>query len=244
MGERTEIAWCDHTLNYWIGCTEVSPECDFCYARILAARYGWAKWGNDQPRRKTADSTVRQMFAWDRKAAKDGVKRKVFINSLSDTFDATAPQEWRDEIVLNAGNTPNLYHLILTKRPHNIEKLMPLKTANMWGGTTVGVNTSKSRIRHLRDSSFAVKFLSVEPLIEDLGELDLTGIHWVIVGGESGHGARPMPVEWARSIRDQCREQGVAFFFKQGSQANWKSYNKFEAFPEDLQIREFPVCPS
>lgn len=240
MGTNSKIEWCHHTLNYWIGCTEVSAECDSCYARTLAGRYGWAKWGNDEPRHKTSLSTTRKVFAWDKQAALVGERHRVFINSLSDTFDAFVPQEWRDEIVLQAGNAPNLDHLILTKRPQNIDRLMPIKTANMWGGTTVGVKKSLARIDHLRNSGFAIKFLSIEPLLEDLGELDLSGIDWVILGGESGTNPRPMELAWAWAIRDQCVAARVPFFMKQGSQANWKDFKNFDSFPVPLQLREFP----
>lgn len=96
------------------------------------------------------------------------------------------------------------------------------------------------RIEHLRQTPAAVRMLSIEPLLEDLGQIDLTGIGWVIVGGESGHGARPMHPDWPRSIRDQCQAAGVPFFFKQGSKANWEDFKDFESFPSDLQIREFP----
>lgn len=234
MGENSKIEWCHHTLNLWIGCTEVSAECDNCYARTLAGRYGWAKWGNDETRHQTAEANRKQAYKWDRKANALGETQRVFVNSLSDTLDPFAPQEWRDEIVLTAGNTPNLNYLILTKRPQNFAKMLPLVTRNMWAGTTVGVKKSLARIKHLQNADyFAVRFLSVEPLLEDLGELDLNSIHWVIVGGESGTGKRPFNADWARSIRDQCKEHGVAFFMKQ--------MDKVQPIPDDLMIREFPA---
>lgn len=231
MAENSKIEWCHHTANFWIGCTEVSAECDNCYARILAGRYGWAKWGNDQERHKTK-LTVGKLRSWDKKALVAGERHKVFVNSLSDVCDIYAEQEWRNDIVNAALQTPNLDYLLLTKRPQNYNSMFDCPPRNMWAGTTVGVKKSLSRIKHLRETDFSVKFLSIEPLLEDLGELDLTGIDWVIVGGESGPGKRPFDPDWARSVRDQCKAQNVAFFMKQ--------WDKVREVPEDLQIREFP----
>jgi protein gp37 len=111
----------------------------------------------------------------------------------------------------------------LTKRPQNFSSLLPNRPDNIWIGTTVGTRKSLARIKYLTAAPAKVRFLSIEPLLEDLGELDLTGIHWVIVGGESGAGARPMHPDWARSIRDQCIAQGVPFLFKQ-----WGEWLPFE----------------
>lgn len=240
MGENTKIEWAHHTLNYWIGCTEVSPECDHCYARMLASRYGWAKWGNDEPRKQTALANRRQAFKWDRKAREAGEVHRVFINSLSDTLDPFAPNEWRGEIVQTAWETPNLHHLVLTKRPQNFTSLLSNRPDNIWIGTTVGTRKSLARVKYLQAAAAKVRFLSIEPLLEDLGTLDLSGIHWVIVGGESGQKPRPMELAWAWDIRDQCVAAGVAFFMKQGSQANWKDFKNFESFPVPLQLRQLP----
>lgn len=232
MGENSKIEWTTHTANFWIGCTEVSAECDNCYARTLAVRYGWAKWGNEHPRHKTK-LTQGKLNAWDKKAGLAGERHRVFVNSLSDTCDAKVPQDWRDEIVTSAVSTPNLDYLILTKRPQSLCEMFPMVTGNMWFGTTVGVKKSLRRIDHLRSMDYAsIRFLSIEPLLEDLGEIDLTGIDWVIVGGESGTGKRPFNADWARSIRDQCKAQQVPFFMKQ--------MDKIQPIPEDLMIREFP----
>lgn len=239
MAENSKIEWCHHTANFWIGCTEVSPECDNCYARDLAKRYGWAEWGNDKPRYETK-LTVGKMRSWDKKALAAGERHRVFVNSLSDICDPFADQELRNNVVDAALQTPNLDLLLLTKRPQNYNKMFDLPPSNMWAGTTVGVKTSIARIRHLQEADFRVRFLSCEPLLEDLGTLDLTGIHWVICGGESGSKARPMQTEWAWNLRDQCVAAKVPFFMKQGSSANWKDYKNFESFPIPLQLREFP----
>lgn len=231
MAENSKIEWTTHSANFWIGCTEVSPECDNCYARVLANRYGWAKWGNEHPRHQTR-LTIGKLHSWDKKAKAAGERHRVFVNSLSDICDAFVPQEWRENIIDAALQTPNLDYLLLTKRPQNYSKMFDVCPSNMWAGTTVGVKTSIARIRHLRETDFRVKFLSIEPMLEDLGGLDLSGIDWVIVGGESGGGKRPFNADWARSVRDQCKEQGVAFFMKQ--------VDKVQPIPDDLMIREFP----
>ncbi len=231
MAENSKIEWCHHTANVWIGCTEVSPECDNCYARVLAVRYGWAKWGNEHQRHQTK-LTVGKLKSWDKKAQVVGERHRVFVNSLSDVCDSFVDQEWRNSIVDAALQTPNLDYLLLTKRPQNYSSMFDSPPRNMWAGTTVGVKTSVARIKHLRNTDFKIKFLSIEPLLEDLGELNLTGIDWVIVGGESGGGKRPFDCDWARSIRDQCKEEGIAFFMKQ--------VDKVREIPADLMIREFP----
>lgn len=184
--------------------------------------------------------TVGKLKSWDKKAAAAGERHRVFVNSLADICDTYVPQEWREQVIDAALATPSLDYLLLTKRAQNYSKMFDVTPSNMWAGTTVGVKKSLARIDHLRKTDFRVKFLSIEPLLEDLGELDLTGIHWVIVGGESGRGARPMHLDWAWSIRDQCVAKNVPFFFKQGSQANWRDYKDFDLFPSHLQVRELP----
>lgn len=130
MGERTGIEWCDATVNFWIGCTKVSAACDHCYAEALAARFGLATWGHGAPRVRTR-SAVATAFKLDRKAAKRGVRLKVFSNSMSDFFDAEVPDEWRDEAMAVMALTPNLDWLVLTKRP----KVMRGYMAERWQGT-------------------------------------------------------------------------------------------------------------
>lgn len=232
MGENTKIEWATHTANWWIGCTEVSDECDNCYARILAARYGWAEWGNDKPRHRTKLGAAK-LRSWNLKAKAAGERHRVFVNSLSDVCDPYAEQKWREEIIDAAIPCAFLDFLLLTKRPQNYREMFPVIPSNVWIGTTVGVKKSIARIKHLQAVPATVRFLSVEPLLEDLGELDLTGIHWVIVGFESGTKKRPFNLDYARSIRDRCKEQKVAFFMKQ--------VDKVTPIPDDLMIRELPA---
>lgn len=235
MGENTNIEWAHHTCNFWIGCTKVSPECERCYAETLAKFHGWAKWGAKQPRHKTAPATVNNLRKWNRAAEAAGERHRVFINSLSDTFDKEVPQSYRDAIFDYALETPFLDYLLLTKRPENFEEMIPLSFwpgENIWGGVTVGVRKSMERIEYLRKSPFRIKFLSIEPLLEDLGTLNLEGIHWVIVGGESGAGARPMHPDWVRSIRDQCIAAGVPFLFKQWGE--WCPSEQYPGYPANM----------
>lgn len=243
MAERSNIEWTDATINFWIGCTEVSPACDNCYAREMAKRYGWAKWGHGEPRHKTKGA-VANARALERKAERAQRRIKVFSNSLSDFGDAEVPDDWRDEVVGIWAETPWLDWLILSKRPKVVRDYLsrimvphhlcdgggcnycgdhdgwvPWRSypfPNVAIGTTVENRAMAAlRIPLLRETPAARRFLSIEPLLEDLGEIDLTGIDWVIVGGESGRESRPMHPDWARSLRDQCAAAGVPFFFKQ-----------------------------
>jgi len=217
MGADSKIEWTDHTFNPWIGCTPVSAACDHCYAETMASRYGWAKWGVGEARKRTSIANWRNPLKWNAEAAKDGRRAKVFCASLADVFDAEVSDEWRVELFELISITGSLDWLLLTKRP----KLMaqwPIWPGNVWAGTTVeNQQMADARIPHLLDVPTRVRFLSCEPLLGPIsirGDF-LAGINWVIVGGESGRGARPMNPGWARAIRDQCQAAGVAFFFKQ-----------------------------
>jgi protein gp37 len=221
MGEHTNIAWCDHTFNPWIGCTKISPACDGCYAADLSARYGWAEWG-DFPRQRTAASTWAQPRAWDRKAARDGVQRLVFCASLADVFDNQAPAEWRRELYALIRDTPNLVWLLLTKRIGNAVS-MSLNAGGLPRNAALGatmanqpeydrdrmkLHRAKEQLRPL------FTFGSLEPLLGPI-ILDKHAPDWIIVGGESGRAPRVMPPQWALSLRDQSSALKRAFFFKQ-----------------------------
>jgi protein gp37 len=232
MGQDSKIEWTDHTFNPWIGCTKVSDGCKFCYAEIdsparISRAAGNELWGPNAGRKVKAESGWREPLAWDRAAAKAGERHRVFSASQSDVFedrpDLIEPRARLFRLILA---TPNLDWLLLTKRPENIGGLWPVghdltgpgaaEWPNIWLGTSVENQAmADQRIPDLLKIPAAVRFLSMEPLIEDLGPIDLTGIDWVIVGGESGPKARPMHPDWARSIRDQCVAAGVPFFFKQ-----------------------------
>lgn len=237
MAEASKIEWTDSTFNPWIGCTKIAPACDHCYAADMAKRYGWADWGN-HPRRRTSDALWDGVRKWQRQApaffAEHGRRRRVFCASLADVFDNQVPTEWRDELWALIRGCPDLDFLMLTKRPQNIEKMLPTYwdevKGHVWLGATVeDQEHADANIPHLLKHDAAVRFISAEPL---LGALqipeympnplwnDLAGwkqheINWVIAGGESGPHARPSKPEWFYYLRDQCERAGVPFLFKQ-----------------------------
>lgn len=234
--ENSKIEWTTHTFNPWIGCTKVSPGCLNCYAEtLMAVRYGKVEWGKGKPRARTAPDNWRKPRQWNKAAAGLPERPRVFCASLADWLDEEVPIEWLGDLLTLIYDTPNLDWLLLTKRPENFYRLEEAKIwsnyqssvaawidgtppRNVWVGTSIEDQTRAfERIPKLLDIPARVRFLSCEPL---LGPLDLwldteDGIHWVIVGGESGRGARIMREEWALSLRDQCTEAGVAFHFKQ-----------------------------
>lgn len=220
MGETTKIGWTDHTFNGWIGCTEVSAECDNCYARTLAKQYGWAEWGAGKPRHRTSVDNWKKPLTWNRKAAAAGVRRRVFSNSLSDVFDAEVANEWRRDLMDLIQVTPALDWLVLTKRPKVMADFFAERPVpdNLWAGTTIGdQKMADLRVPLLLKVPAKVRFLSVEPMLGPvaLTPASLLGLDWIICGGESGAIHRPLQVEWARKLRDDCATAGVYFFFKQ-----------------------------
>ena len=252
MGENSGIEWTDHTFNPWIGCTKVSPGCDHCYAEKLAARFKLADWGTGNPRRLAHDDYWKQPLAWNRKARKAGVRKRVFCASLADVFDNEVPEEWRVRLFGLIEQTPYLDWLLLTKRIGNARNMMPVTPLhNVWLGISVVNQEEADRdIPKLLRTPARLRFLSMEPL---LGPVKLPGLQcegcgyteadkrfqldhhlcknptptldWVIVGGESGTQARPMHPIWVRSLRDQCLAAGVPFFFKQWGA--WKDGSDF-----------------
>jgi protein gp37 len=225
--ENTKIEWAHHTWNPWVGCTRISPACDYCYAADWAKRTGQPHlW--DGERRRTSASNWHLPLKWDQAAAAAGRRDRVFCGSLMDFADNQVPARWRDDAWHRIDQTRNLDWMLLSKRPQNYAKMLPGPSIgapdwddgwpNVWFGTTVEDRKRKVNIDHLRVVPARIRFLSIEPLLEDIGELDLTGIHLVICGGESGPHARPMDPEWPRSVRDQCAAAGVAYFHKQNGE--------------------------
>lgn len=243
MGEQTAIAWTDHTFNPWMGCTKVSPACDHCYAEALGKRTGRVQWGDDAERVVTSDAYWRNPLKWDAQAADAGMSARVFCASMADVFeDRPELIEPRRRLFDLIERTPHLTWQLLTKRPENVMRLAPqwwtypdggrpgsLWPAHVWVGTTIeDQQRANERIPHLARVPAPVRFVSCEPV---LGPIDLREpwivpehapmgdgidfIDWVICGGESGGHHRPLDLEHARSLRDQCREARVAFFFKQ-----------------------------
>ena len=239
MGQATKIEWCDHTFNPWWGCIRVSPGCEHCYAETFAKRTGHDVWGPAKTtgRRMLSESYWRGPEKWNAKAAADGVRRRVFCASMADVFeDHPALPEPRARLFDLIEDTPHLDWLLLTKRPENMNRMAPLRwagrwPANVWAGCSVeDQKRADERLPHLLGVPARIRFLSCEPLVGPVefsdvthrsdcvsvwGKPALAGIHWVIVGGESGPGARSMDVAWARSIVAQCRGAGVAPFVKQ-----------------------------
>ncbi len=222
MAANSKIEWTHSTFNPHWGCARVSPGCEHCYAETFAHRLGLKVWGANADRREFGDKHWTEPLKWDKAAAKAGERHRVFCASMADVFeDHPVAQRSRDRLWPLIKSTPNLDWLLLTKRPENIARMLPADWgtgyANVWLGTTVEDRKRKGRIDELRAVPAAIHFLSLEPLLEDpdLGDDDLAGIDWVIVGGESGHGARRFDVTWARSIISQCRAAGVAVHVKQ-----------------------------
>lgn len=215
-----------YTFNPWWGCFKVSEECKNCYAEGIAHHYGHEVWGPavNTSRRFFGESHWAEPLTWNRQAAKQGYRRNVFCASMADVFE-DHPQVFgaRERLWYLIEETPWLNWLLLTKRPENILSMVPWPNQqiswpdNVWIGTSVGLQSrAEERIPFLLAVPAVVRFLSCEPL---LGPLDLTPwlsqLQWVICGGESGSGARPMDLAWARALRDQCQSANVPYFFKQ-----------------------------
>jgi len=230
MGESTDIAYVDSSFNPWFGCGPAhnSPACKNCFARVLNCRWHWngGGWGPGAPRKPCADSTWDHPPKWDHKAAagrcgKDGKHWIVFAGDMCDLFDEEAPSESRDRLWNLIRNTQHLTWLLLTKRPENFTRFLPADWGqNGYSNVYLGVTAENReqaarRIPILLKSPARLHFLSIEPLLESYDGVDLAGIDWVIVGGESGPQARAFDLAWARSIQAHCSKEGIVFFMKQ-----------------------------
>lgn len=251
MGETTEISWAHATFNPWAGCTKVSPACDNCYAEKDTHRRQFVDWGKDAVRRRTTIGYWNQLEKWNRTAQKDGIRRRVFIGSWCDIMEEN-PQltSIRADLWPRLERCEYLDLMLLTKRPQNFRRFLPRHwidnpLPNVWGMTTVESSEYNWRIDALRNTPFAVRGLSMEPLLGPPKGLDLRGINWIIVGGESQHGARPMQIEWVREIRDICISCQIPFHFKQWGEhdANLIHIGKKKAGCE-LDGREWKEFPS
>jgi protein gp37 len=247
MAQLSAIEWTEATWNPIAGCTMVSPGCTNCYAMRLAARL--QAMGHEKYQGTTRRSGGRHV--WTGKVAYDAgalqipinwrKPMRIFVNSMSDLFQEAVPLEFILRVFQTMCEVQHHTYQILTKRPERILELqsrLPL-CEHIWLGTSVENADYKSRIDILRQVQTPIRFLSLEPLVGPLGRLDLRGIHWVIVGGESGPGARPIDKAWVRDIRRQCRDQDVAFFFKQwGGRNKKKSGRKLDGRTYD----EYPAA--
>ena len=232
MATNSSIEWTETTWNPVTGCSKVSPGCDNCYAIREARRMSGNP--NSVVRKAYEGTTLRLNGRMNWTGVMNPISdrleqplhwkqpRRVFVNSMSDLFHEELPDTYIQSVaeVMKKGDWHT--YQVLTKRASRLKVLLNgslnahAKLKHIWWGVSVEDRSHGfPRIEELRQSDASVRFLSVEPLLEDLGEIDLTRIHWVIVGGESGPGSRPMKPAWVRSIRDQCAKAGVAFFFKQ-----------------------------
>lgn len=261
----TAIEWTDETWNPVTGCDKVSPGCDHCYIeRTVPFRIEGRRFNEDgRMGIRLHPDRLEKPLHWRK-------PRLVFVNSLSDLFHKDIPDAFIGEVFGVMAMCPDHTFQVLTKRPQRMASLVPstgfhldvaigvrdhgglpvgfsVPTPNVWLGTSIESDRYTFRADHLRNTPAAIRWLSLEPLLGPLPSLDLTGIHWVVVGGESGPGARPMPLGWVRYIRDICATAGVPFFVKQLGAVNARERamtsragHDIDEFPEDLRIREFP----
>ena len=213
MSTQSKIEWTEQTWNPATGCTKISPGCKYCYAETMAKRLqaiGTAGYENGF---KLSLMPERLSQPLNRKKP-----TLYFVNSMSDLFHEDIPEDYLDQIFTIIQQTPYHTYQILTKRAVRMREYFTTRLVpnNVWLGVTVeDKEYGIPRIDELRQIPAKVRFLSIEPLLEDLETVNLTDIHWVIVGGESGHKARPMDKEWVINIKQQCEAEGIAFFFKQ-----------------------------
>jgi len=218
MAQKSKIEWTQSTWNPVTGCTKISTGCKNCYAQRMALRLKAAGSPNYINGFKVTlhENTLKIPFRWRK-------PRMVFVNSMSDIFHQDVPKDFIDKMFDVMSRASQHRYQILTKRSGRLLQLNPTLhwRPNIWMGVTVETAEYIHRIAHLRQTGAAVKFVSFEPLLGPISNIELSGIDWVIVGGESGPGARPMKYRWAADIRDRCIAADVPFFFKQ-----WGGVNK------------------
>jgi len=239
MATKTKIEWTDTTWNPVRGCTKVSPGCAHCYAETFAERFRGVK---DHPYERGFDlrlvpEKLMEPFSWTAPCM-------VFVNSMSDLFHPEVPEDFIVRVASVMASANWHTYQVLTKRSERLLYMLngPLQfvtsSRHIWWGVSVeDVKHGLPRINHLRETCASVKFLSIEPLLEDLGSIDLSRIDWVIVGGESGIGARKMEESWVNNLLAQCRRADVPFFFKQWGGVQKKKHGRalngktFDEFP-------------
>lgn len=232
---QSSIEWTEMTWNPTTGCDKISAGCKFCYAEIMSKRLqamGVEKY-KDNFEVRTHEEALSIPYTWKH-------SKVVFVNSMSDLFHKEIPLEFIKKVFHVMNDNPQHVFQVLTKRAERLIELnTELKwTHNIWMGVSVENNKVRNRIEFLRQTNARVKFLSLEPLIGPLNNLNLRDIDWVIVGGESGHKPRPMKPEWVLDIQEQCENNDVAFFFKQWGGKNKKAAGRvlngrtYEEMPE------------
>jgi protein gp37 len=239
MSEHSQIEWTDATWNPVRGCTAITPGCDHCYAETFAERFRGVK---GHPYEQGFDlrlvpEKLAEPLRWK-------TPKMIFVNSMSDLFHKDVPDDYVEAVcrVMERANWHT--YQVLTKRSSRLRNMLEGRLrftstlAHIWWGVSVEDRAhGLPRVEHLREAPAALRFLSVEPLLEDLGSINLAGIHWVIVGGESGPGARPMHRDWVVALRDRCAAARVPFFFKQ-----WGGTRKSKAGRE-LDGRTYDELP-
>jgi protein gp37 len=239
MADGSAIEWTDATWNPITGCTKITAGCENCYAARFSERFRGV---TGHPFERGFDLTLRpdrilQPLSWRR-------PRMIFVNSMSDLFHKEIPRVFIDRIFDTMEAASWHVFQVLTKRSSLMRDYLRRRyrdvkpPPNIWLGVSVENRAATKRIKHLQQAPASIRFLSIEPLIGPVGTMDLAGIHWVIAGGESGPNARPMDIDWARDIRDQCAKSGIAFFFKQWGGIRPKSGGR------DLDGREWNELPN
>src|SRR5215472_1259146 len=246
MAEHSHIEWTDATWNPVRGCTKISPGCKHCYAETFAERFRGVK---GHPYEQGFDLRLVPAKLWEPLRWRN--PKMIFVNSMSDLFHDQVPDDYI--VAVAKVMTAAKWHTyqVLTKRAERLQKLLNTKLSfaaeqnHIWWGVSVeDKKFGVPRIAHLREASASMRFLSIEPLLEGLGKIELNGIQWVIVGGESGPGARPIEKEWILDLRNQCKKSGVPFFFKQWGGVRKKSAGRkldaktYDEFPDRVQ---YPV---
>ena len=283
MGKDSKIEWTHHTFNPWWGCIEVSPGCDNCYAKAFAKRVGYSEngsqfpiWGKGTERRLFGDAHWAEPRKWNEAASKAGERRRVFCGSMCDVMEEH-PGVWeqRFKLFLLIQATPWLDWLLLTKRPQNFRRFLPdswlsQPRPNVWGMTSVESEKQVWRVQDLVDTPFAVRCVSYGPALGLVDWMPYVGdgtckkivplIDQIIVEGESGHGARPFNIDWARQTVSQCQAASVSVFVKQlgarpffrpccknpacdrihSLQLKDKKGGDMDEWPADLRVREVP----
>ena len=259
MADRSGIEWTDATWNPVTGCSKITRGCENCYAARFAERWRGIK---GHPYEQGFDLRI-----WPERLdqpARWRKPRKIFVNSMSDLFHKRIPRQFIDKVFEQMETEDRHIYQVLTKRSSLMRGYLRRRYANgrapehIWCGVSVEDSTGKARIRHLQAAPAAIRFLSIEPLLGPIGEIDLDGISWVIVGGESGPNARSLCVEWVLDIRDQCARDDVPFFFKQwggltpkagGRELDGVEHNAMPRYPQakdrkhELQRQELQMAP-
>lgn len=238
---KSKIEWTEKTWNPVTGCDKVSKGCKFCYAEVLAKRLKAMK----NPRYLNGFKlTLHEDKVDEPRRWRKG--RVVFVNSMSDLFHKDVPLEFIQSVFKTMNETPQHIYQVLTKRSERLAEISDKLnwTDNIWMGVSIEDTEVLIRMDDLKKCGAKTKFISAEPLLGALNNMELSGIDWVIVGGESGFKARPMEKEWVVDIKNQCDEQGVAFFLKQWGGVNKKKTGnlldgqKYEVFPNNLLLNK------